>query len=151
MLERDARMGPCRQRGNQGFEKFLHVWCFELLKGACLNFFPARCARHIFLMIFFLRSRTLGSLGFSRMVFAYEKKGSKNFLRSPSARGFETAELFNFFESCKTWVALISTLTVQYTVPPHKLKGVTPHKYCKPRPCLTSHTCISQRSFRMVS
>ena len=41
------------QRGNQGFEKFLHVWCFELLKGACLNFFPARCARHIFLMIFF--------------------------------------------------------------------------------------------------
>ena len=36
------------QRGNQGFEKFLHVWCFELLKGACLKKKFRRAARAIF-------------------------------------------------------------------------------------------------------
>ena len=65
-----------------------------------MNFFPARAARHIFLMIFFFARYARSGFEW----FLHPKKRSKILLRSPSARGFETAELFNFFAGCKTWV-----------------------------------------------
>ena len=71
---------------------------FEFFSGALR-------APYRFLMIFFLRSlRSSLRSGFEWFLHRHRKKRSKIFRRSPSARGFETAQLFNFFAGCKTWV-----------------------------------------------
>ena len=66
---------------------------FEILSGALR-------APYVFDDFFFARYAREGFEWF----FASKKRSNKIFPRSPSARGFETAELFNFFAGCKTWV-----------------------------------------------
>ena len=94
------------QRGNQGFENSCTFGCFELLKGACLNFFPARCARHIFLMIFFFARYARSGFEW----FLHQNRGPKFFFARLRLAVLKLPNYLIFLQVAKR--GLISTLLV---------------------------------------